>query len=64
VRWPYTGIAILQSFANRIDQDYAAVRAALETQWSNGQTEGQWTDRGASKPAQTIETADVRQSQL
>jgi transposase len=36
-----TGIAMLQSFATRIDQDYAAVRAALETQWSNGQTEGQ-----------------------
>ncbi len=32
---------MLQSFATRIDQDYAAVRAALETQWSNGQTEGQ-----------------------
>ncbi len=32
-----TGIAMLQSFATRIDQDYAAVSAALETQWSNGQ---------------------------
>jgi transposase len=35
------GIAMLQSFAARIEQDYAAVRAALETEWSNGQTEGQ-----------------------
>jgi transposase len=32
---------MLQSFATRIEQDYAAVRAALETKWSNGQTEGQ-----------------------
>jgi transposase len=36
-----TGIAMLQSFATRINQDYGALRAALETQWSNGQTEGQ-----------------------
>jgi transposase len=36
-----SGIAMLQSFATRIKQDYAAVRAALETKWSNGQTEGQ-----------------------
>ncbi len=36
-----SGIAMLQSFAARIEQDYAAVRAALETEWSNGQTEGQ-----------------------
>ena len=37
-----SGIAMLQSFATtRIKQDYAAVRAALETAWSNGQTEGQ-----------------------
>lgn len=28
-------------FATRIKQDYDAVRAALETAWSNGQTEGQ-----------------------
>ena len=34
-------IAMLQSFATRIEQDYAAIRAALETEWSNGQTEGQ-----------------------
>jgi transposase len=36
-----SGVALLQNFAIRIEQDYAAVRAALETQWSNGQTEGQ-----------------------
>ncbi len=36
-----SGIAMLQSFAVRIEQDYNAVRAALETEWSNGQTEGQ-----------------------
>jgi transposase len=36
-----SGILMLQSFATRIEQDYAAVRAALETEWSNGQTEGQ-----------------------
>ncbi len=32
---------VLQSFATRIEQDCAAVRAALETAWRNGQTEGQ-----------------------
>ncbi len=31
----------IQTFAMGLRQDYAAVRAALETQWSNGQTEGQ-----------------------
>jgi transposase len=34
-------IAQVQSFAIGIRQDYAAIRAALETAWSNGQTEGQ-----------------------
>jgi transposase len=34
-------ISMLQTFAVRIKQDYHAVRAALETKWSNGQTEGQ-----------------------
>jgi len=31
----------IQTFAMGLRQDYAAVRAALETHWSNGQTEGQ-----------------------
>ena len=31
----------VQNFALGLRQDYAAVRAALETPWSNGQTEGQ-----------------------
>jgi len=31
----------VQNFASSLRQDYAAVRAALETIWSNGQTEGQ-----------------------
>lgn len=35
------GIAQVQSFALGIRQDYAAVHAALATDWSNGQTEGQ-----------------------
>lgn len=30
----------VQNFALSLRQDYAAVRAALETTWSNGQTEG------------------------
>ena len=34
-------IVDLQNFAAGIQQDYRAVRAALETKWSNGQTEGQ-----------------------
>ena len=33
----------LRSFANGLKQDEAAVRAALELPWSNGQTEGQIT---------------------
>ena len=33
----------LQSFADGLRQDQAAVRAALELPWSNGQTEGQIT---------------------
>ena len=32
---------LTRNFALGIQQDYAAVRAALETPWSNGQTEGQ-----------------------
>ncbi len=34
---------LLQQFGIRLQQDYAAVRAALATSWSNGQTEGQVT---------------------
>lgn len=36
-----TSIVALRHFALGIQQDYAAVRAALTTPWSNGQTEGQ-----------------------
>lgn len=36
-----TSVIPLHNFALGIQQDYAAVRAALETSWSNGQTEGQ-----------------------
>ena len=34
-------IASLSSFARGLQNDYAAVRAALESEWSNGQVEGQ-----------------------
>jgi len=34
-------IRVVQHFAKGIVQDYQAVRAAMETPWSNGQTEGQ-----------------------
>ncbi len=34
-------IAAFQRFAASLKQDYAAVKAALELPWSNGQTEGQ-----------------------
>ncbi len=33
----------MRSFADGLRQDEAAVRAALELPWSNGQTEGQIT---------------------
>lgn len=36
-----SGIASLSSFARGLQNDYAAVRAALENEWSNGQVEGQ-----------------------
>ena len=36
-----SSIAGLENFAASLGQDYAAVRAALELPWSNGQTEGQ-----------------------
>lgn len=36
-----SNVSDLVTFATGIRQDYAAVRAALATQWSNGQTEGQ-----------------------
>ncbi len=36
-----SNISDLATFATGIRQDYAAVRAALTTPWSNGQTEGQ-----------------------
>lgn len=36
-----SGIASLSSFARGLQKDYAAVRASLENEWSNGQVEGQ-----------------------
>jgi transposase len=38
-----SGIYSLLTFALGLRQDMAAIRAALETAWSNGQTEGQVT---------------------
>jgi len=35
--------SLIASFAKGIDKDVAAVRAAIATSWSNGQTEGQIT---------------------
>lgn len=36
-------VSLLQQFGSRLQQDHDAVRAALSTEWSNGQTEGQVT---------------------
>jgi transposase len=36
-----SGIVSLSTFARGLQNDYAAVRAALENEWSNGQVEGQ-----------------------
>ncbi len=36
-----SGLTNLQNFAAGIKQDYEVIRAALETSWNNGQTEGQ-----------------------
>ena len=35
--------SLVASFANGVARDTAAVRAAIVTSWSNGQTEGQIT---------------------
>jgi transposase len=35
-----SGVPALRSFANGLRNDYAAVRAALTLNWSNGRTEG------------------------
>lgn len=35
--------SLVASFANGIDRDIDAVRAAIVSRWSNGQTEGQIT---------------------
>lgn len=37
------GIRAVETFARGLEQDSAALRAALTTQWSNAQTEGQVT---------------------
>jgi transposase len=36
-----TAVKELQSFAEGLKKDEPAVRAALQTEWSNGQVEGQ-----------------------
>jgi transposase len=36
-----SSITALRNFASSIESDYEAVRAAISTDWSNGQTEGQ-----------------------
>ena len=36
-----SGVNNLQTFAEGIKKDYDSIQAALETAWSNGQTEGQ-----------------------
>ena len=38
---PQSGIRELKSFAQGIRHDYAAVKAAFSSKWSNGQTEAQ-----------------------
>ena len=38
-----SGVRAVETFAAGLEQDGAAVRAALATPWSNGQTEGQVT---------------------
>jgi transposase len=43
VRCQTCSTVLLLQFGLRLQQDYAAVRAALATAWSNGQTEGQVT---------------------
>ena len=51
-------IVDLQNFAVGIRQDYRAVRAALETEWSNGQT------ARTSQSTEVLEKTDVWQSEI
>jgi transposase len=53
-----SGIRELKSFAQGIRRDYAAVRAAFTSKWSNGQVEAQVNWRTAS------ETDHVRSGQF
>ena len=53
-----SGIRELKSFAQGIRRDYAAVKAAFSSHWSNGQVEAQVNWRTAAK------TADVRSRQF
>ena len=41
VQAEHSGIAELNSFAQGLRRDYAAVRAAFTSRWSNGQVEAQ-----------------------
>jgi transposase len=41
VQAQHSGIAELKSFAQGLRRDYAAVRAAFTSRWSNGQVEAQ-----------------------
>jgi transposase len=41
VQAAHSGFPEFKKLANGIRQDYAAVRAAFSSQWSNGQTEAQ-----------------------
>lgn len=43
VRCQHCSVVLFEQFGLRLQQDYAAVPAALSTEWSNGQTEGQVT---------------------
>ncbi|WP_246859605.1 transposase [Spirosoma sp. KCTC 42546] len=43
VRYQNSSAALLRQFGLLLQQDYAAVRAALAMEWSNDQTEGQVT---------------------
>jgi transposase len=37
----HSGVAEMKAFANGLKQDYAAVKAGLTYEWSQGQVEGQ-----------------------
>jgi hypothetical protein len=56
--------SLVASFARRVTIDEAAVRAAITSPWSNGQTEGQITRLDAARREAAYSLADLARDAL